>query len=322
MAITKEYNREYQKKWRLKNPDYNKNWEFEKYNKNEEHRNNKNLQKRKAKHHLKSEYKDNTNARRRQRYNTDEVYNKKRRNDAKDTRNKNWITTLIASTRNTAKRKNIEHDIDYQFVSGLFETQNKKCFWFGFEMKDFLKDMHPLQPSLDRIDNNKGYNKNNVVLCCLAANFGRSTNDIFSFIKCLNDFNFEINFNLNTESIKENIDVLQSRKKKNWISHLLCGARKTAREKNLEFNLTEEFMRELNEKQNGLCYWYGCKMEVSLKPRYGLQYSLDRIDSKNGYTKDNVVLCCLMANLGKNKVDPKIWEEFSEMVRAKSSRTV
>lgn len=322
MFKTKEERNEYQKKWRLKNPDYNKDYERNKYKNDEEHRNNKNLQKRKSKHHLKPKYKDKTNARRRERYNTDEVFKKKIISNAKDTRDRNWITTLIASTRNTAKRKEIEHDIDPEFVSELFKIQNKKCFWFGFEMKNHLEGGHPLQPSLDRIDNTKGYIKGNLILCCLAANLGRNTNDVLSFIKCLNSLNFKQKYNLNLESIKKNGEVLQSRKKTNWISHLLCGAKKTAKNKNLEFDLTKDFLKELNEKQNGLCFWYGCKMEVSLKPRYGLQYSLDRIDSKKGYTKDNVVLCCLMANLGKNKVDQKIWDEFTQMVRSKTRKLV
>jgi len=39
----------------------------------------------------------------------------------------------------------------------------------------------PQQPSLDRLDPEKGYVKGNVVLTCLAANFGRNRTNIERF---------------------------------------------------------------------------------------------------------------------------------------------
>lgn len=56
-------------------------------------------------------------------------------------------------------------------------------------------------------------------------------------------------------------------------------------------------IRELYAKQDGKCYYTGIQMELmtNLKndPRI---MSCDRKDSKKGYTKDNVVLCCLGIN--------------------------
>ena len=51
--------------------------------------------------------------------------------------------------------------------------QGGKCFWLDididFTMKDWLRS-----PSLDRLDNTKGYTIDNVVLTTRFANLGRS----------------------------------------------------------------------------------------------------------------------------------------------------
>ena len=231
-------------------------------------------------------------------------------------RNSSWKKRLI----NEANRKNRDlyssYEIAEEYIYYLWNKQNGKCFWFDFDLLNFLDDRNPLQPSLDRIDNSKGYIEGNIVLSCLAANYGRNINDAITFVKTLKKINLsKYEYDIDLKNINENIDVIGIHKKKNWISSLQKNSLHKARKKNLSFNLTKDFILELKEKQSGLCYWYGVEMETSLKPKYPLQYSLDRIDSTKGYTKDNVVLCSLMANFGKNKTDPNKWFEFSQMVK-------
>lgn len=230
----------------------------------------------------------------------------------KKNKNNNWATTILDKARERSRKHCWEFNLDKNYILELYEKQNGKCYWFDLDMLNCLEDKHPLQPSIDRIDNDKGYTKDNIILTCFAANAGRVDTDAITFIKCLDKINLSKKYNLNLEDINERADVIGIRQKINWPTRLSNSSGNSRYSKEC---ISREFILELNEKQNGLCYWYGVKMETSLKPSYPLQYSLDRIDSTKGYTRDNVVLCSLMANLGKNKTNTNKWIEFSQIVK-------
>ena len=69
-----------------------------------------------------------------------------------------------------------------------------------------------------------------------------------------------------------------------------------------EFNLTEEFLNNLWKTQEGKCAFSGITMD---KQKFNKRTnphtaSIDRIDSKKGYTQDNVQFICYSLNLAKN----------------------
>ncbi len=90
----------------------------------------------------------------------------------------NWASRLCRSARG---RKNLECNITKEDILELFELQNGKCYWYGIPMVATENSKDPQQPSLDRLDPEKGYVKGNVVLTCLAANFGRNRTNIERF---------------------------------------------------------------------------------------------------------------------------------------------
>jgi hypothetical protein len=67
-----------------------------------------------------------------------------------------------------------------------------------------------------------------------------------------------------------------------------------ARERSLNFEVTQEFLADLIAKQNYKCALSGLEITLSLKIKNGnsdfsyITASLDRVDSKKGYTEDNV----------------------------------
>jgi len=91
---------------------------------------------------------------------------------------KNWAKLLFLHAK---KHSKYDFDIDEQFVSELYEKQNGKCFWFNVDLKPSNIAKYPWQPSLDRLDRDKGYTKDNVVLACYTANIGRNTSDEATF---------------------------------------------------------------------------------------------------------------------------------------------
>jgi hypothetical protein len=92
----------------------------------------------------------------------------------KERRIRLWQNTLI----HDSKHRNYEHTLTVQDINEIYDKQNGLCFWFGVPLIPSDKTKHPQQPSLDRLDRNKGYTKDNVVLCCYSANIGRNENDL------------------------------------------------------------------------------------------------------------------------------------------------
>lgn len=92
----------------------------------------------------------------------------------KERRVRLWQNTLI----NDSKKRGKEHDLTVNDINELYDKQNGLCYWFKVPLIPSDKSKHPQQPSLDRLDRNKGYTKDNVVLTCYSANIGRNENDL------------------------------------------------------------------------------------------------------------------------------------------------
>ena len=81
-----------------------------------------------------------------------------------------------------------------------------------------------------------------------------------------------------------------------------------------EHNLTVDDINEMFKNQNGLCHWFKVPLIPSNNKKHPQQPSLDRIDRNKGYTKDNVVLSCYSANIGRNETDVNEWEKFLKIL--------
>jgi hypothetical protein len=99
----------------------------------------------------------------------------------KERRVRLWQNTLI----HDSKHRKIENTLTVEDINKMFAVQNGLCYWFGIPLIPSHKKKHPQQPSLDRLDRNKGYAKDNVVLCCYSANIGRNENDLETWLEFL-----------------------------------------------------------------------------------------------------------------------------------------
>jgi hypothetical protein len=87
-----------------------------------------------------------------------------------------------------------------------------------------------------------------------------------------------------------------------------------SKHRKIENTLTVDDINEMYEKQNGLCFWFGVPMLPSDLKKHPQQPSIDRLDRTKGYTKENVVLCCYSANIGRNENDIETWEKFISLL--------
>ena len=87
-----------------------------------------------------------------------------------------------------------------------------------------------------------------------------------------------------------------------------------SKHRKIENHLTVDDINEMFDKQNGLCYWFKIPLIPSNHKKHPQQPSLDRLDRSKGYTKDNVVLSCYSANIGRNENDIETWLEFLKLL--------
>ena len=81
-----------------------------------------------------------------------------------------FLKSLVSNKRN---RKNPnDHrkvfNLTYEQVLDVYNKYDCKCFYSG--QKFIIEKYHPMSMSIDRIDNNKGYTIDNIVLCSRAIN--------------------------------------------------------------------------------------------------------------------------------------------------------
>jgi len=100
-------------------------------------------------------------------------------------------------------------------------------------------------------------------------------------------------------------------REKNW--HKVLFTRLKRRTKDTD--ITAEFILELWEKQNGLCYWFNIPMTITSKKKFPSKPSVDRLDNSKPYSKDNCVLCCYSANIGRNENNTEDWLDFINTIR-------
>lgn len=87
-----------------------------------------------------------------------------------------------------------------------------------------------------------------------------------------------------------------------------------------EVTLTEQDLIDLYNKQNGLCYWSKLPLNSTYNSikHHPFAISPERLNNNLPYSKDNVVLCRRMFNLGRmafpekdfEKVMKELQEEF------------
>lgn len=105
--------------------------------------------------------------------------------------------------------------------------------------------------------------------------------------------------------------------KQNVFRYRCTSARRRAAIKGIPFDIDEAFIKELHLKQGGMCYYSGLMFDLDSRQ---YSWSIDRIDSSKGYTKDNVVLACTIVNSMKNNLGVKEFRDIVGKIHAHMGR--
>ena len=76
---------------------------------------------------------------------------------------------------NGSTRSALKVDIDWNWLEQQYHNQNGRCYYFPeitLDPQSVFKSRNPDAMSVERLDDSKGYTKDNVVLTCRFANLG------------------------------------------------------------------------------------------------------------------------------------------------------
>jgi len=108
------------------------------------------------------------------------------------------LKQLLSSARGRAKAKQADFDIDIEFMYELFNKNNGRCALTNIEFtytagtgEGANRNYHPFNPSLDKIDPNGSYTRDNVRIVLVAVNIA------------LNAFGEDVLEKISTEFLKK-----------------------------------------------------------------------------------------------------------------------
>jgi len=232
------------------------------------------------------------------------VYRKKMRkikNSEKESRIHSTILELLKGARSRSRKKNFENEMDYKFLKKLISNNECPVFnkRFVFRGETDRKSPNRMSPSLDRVDNSKGYTMENVRVISYKANNLKSNatiEQIESLIYYIKNYK---EFNNKNDHLKD------------YFKKKFGDLKYAAKKRNLDVNITTQ---DLLEYSPLFC-------PVMKEPFYigkginRLTPSIDRVDSSKGYIKGNIGIISHSANRIKSNGTLKQFEQILKYMK-------
>ena len=96
------------------------------------------------------------------------------------------------------------------------------------------------------------------------------------------------------------------------LRYVIQLGKERARVKNIEWNLSLEFLLSLWTTQDSKCAYSG--VPLTFETNHPHTISLDRLDSSKGYTEDNVQFVCTIVNYIKQRFDEDVFFDYCSLV--------
>ena len=199
--------------------------------------------------------------------------------------------------------------IDEAFILQLCDKQEDKCCYSGIPF--VWKHGDNAKPSIDRIDSELPYSKDNVQMVIKIVNRAKNDlthNDFLSMVKLIQN------------PLKETPHTLPTLGK-TPLNNLLGDCRRSAKARlNRKtkdpnsgiFELSREIVTGIYKRQQGKCAYTGMVLYTrDVKVNHFQRLSIDRIDSNKGYTEHNVHLVSAYVNRAKNTLSH---DEFLDLI--------
>ena len=209
-------------------------------------------------------------------------------------KNREYLLFLKAKTR--ARKHSRDFNIE---LSDIILTSSCPVLLIPY---DLTGKNRWLSPSLDRIDNSKGYVKGNVAVMSYRANSLKKDGTIEEFKKILSF--------LKSPDI-QSIQYSANKSYKQKARRLLNLAKHSAKTRGLNYSLSKSDKDILCNRIHLKCPILGIDITVGNK-RNNNSLSIDRIDNNKGYELHNLMFCSYRANSLKSNGSI---EEFEALVK-------
>lgn len=88
---------------------------------------------------------------------------------------KTILQRLLLQTRKRSLKTSKQYEIDLPVLIKMYQKQEGRCAVTGVTMRKPIKPRDPFQPSIDRINSQKGYTPKNIRIVCLIVNMAMFT---------------------------------------------------------------------------------------------------------------------------------------------------
>ncbi len=197
-------------------------------------------------------------------------------------------------------------DLDAEYLKLLIKNQNSKCIYCCHNLIIMSNTNKFNQISIDRIDSNRLYFKDNIQITCLFCNYGKNDSSDSAYKQFIGALKgTQINF--------------EYTEKKYVITTLANTCRKLDRRKNfnLDNTIKSAQIKELLLKQNNKCAISGISFVNSAERNFPLCMSVDRLNSALGHTFENCQIVCLAVNYAKlNKSNDETIQYIKEIMQS------
>ncbi len=233
-----------------------------------------------------------------------------------------FISKIYNDAVRNAKRRNLYFGITKDDIVDIYNSQSSKCAITNINMEySVMKerqegDPHILNPynmSIDRIDSKKGYVKNNIQLVCAFVNrikLDMSSLDMYELANKVKYWSLDTDFNrlcsiMNKPKVNSKCVINDDIKK--HIKYKYDCMIHNAKKRNIKVFITIDDLLELYKKQNGKCNLSGDMLTYN---KSDSDISIDRINSINAYSKNNVQLITNTMNFMKSDAPNDIFVKF------------
>lgn len=210
---------------------------------------------------------------------------------------------IYGACKTSAKPRNLPFELSHDDVATLIF---KPCSYCGVLPSTEVKrttiqngDEVVYVNGIDRVYNNLGYVRGNVVACCPKCNVSKNNRTVADFFRWVE----KAYYNLYEPSIcrSDTSDLSYSKREK---TSYYSGYRESAYKRRLPFCSDKELITSFMNKR---CAY--CGRLPKEKPT-----GIDRIDPNLGYEDGNMVPCCFECNI--SKLDYSFWEFYKWVARA------
>jgi len=193
----------------------------------------------------------------------------------------NKIRFMWSGAKKRATARNLEFTINQTDIVLL-----EKCPVLGIDILYNIRSAPTHNsPTVDRVDNSKGYTPDNIRIISYRANSLKNDANKEEIEKIVSFYQ-----NMAVPNNTLNIDKTCSNKLKNMLS----GAKSRAKKRNIEFDIN---LRDLEKAFVDTCPILGIQLNWgSHRKRSENSPSIERIDPSKGYIKDNVTIISWRAN--------------------------